>query len=138
MLLQLLNRDVRVLVQMRTTSIIFNQFLYTNRPMVLMRYVYNTSTKFMCYCLRIITRMFTKLNLTMEFSFHLQPESLFSDVGGTLGLYIGFSVITAIEFFVLFYEICVHCGRKSKPSQPARPVGLPGQRYNGLHNMPTR
>ena len=42
----------------------------------------------------------------------IQEESLFSDIGGTVGLYIGFSLITLCEFCAVTILIIRYCCRK--------------------------
>ncbi|XP_070566951.1 degenerin mec-10-like [Ptychodera flava] len=56
---------------------------------------------------------FEKLNyqLTSE-SKDYSMESLFSDIGGTLGLYIGLSMITVFEFFAFIYEMATVFSRR--------------------------
>lgn len=61
------------------------------------------------------------LSPLVNFTFSFQSSSLFSDIGGTLGLYIGFSIITAIEFLVLIYEFCRMCGKGSRKPTPQEP-----------------
>ena len=41
-----------------------------------------------------------------------QPESLFSDIGGTVGLYIGFSLITLCEFAAVIILLMRFCCQK--------------------------
>ena len=39
----------------------------------------------------------------------LQIENFFGDIGGQLGLWIGMSVLTMIEFFQLIIDLCKFC-----------------------------
>jgi hypothetical protein len=48
--------------------------------------------------------------------------NLISDMGGQLGLWMGFSVITVIEFFALFILVCLYACHKPKPQPPQAPV----------------
>ena len=45
------------------------------------------------------------IRLISQRSFPFQLVNLFSDFGGNIGLWIGFSVITFAEFFELFCEV---------------------------------
>jgi hypothetical protein len=48
-----------------------------------------------------------------------QPQDLMASFGGTLGLFLGFSILTLAELFDLFIEILIHVfrGCKSKTAQ---------------------
>lgn len=61
----------------------------------------------------------TLISFLFYFHFCFQVESLFSDVGGTAGLYIGFSLITFLEFGVLAIELLKRCcsGKRSRQQQ---------------------
>ena len=62
-----------------------------------------------------IDNIITFLSAVYEYSFFffwLQPERLFSDIGGTVGLYIGFSLITVCEFAMVAIHLIRYCCRK--------------------------
>ncbi len=53
------------------------------------------------------------LQLVVQYGFFpMQRENLFSDVGGTAGLYVGYSLITACEFLILGLAAIRHFCRK--------------------------
>ena len=74
-----------------------------------------------------------------------QPESLFSDIGGTVGLYIGFSLITLCEFAsvcILLIRFCCKkyfCGEKHESNDEETPTNdSNGQQLNnGIDEMHT-
>ena len=48
----------------------------------------------------------------MSFPVPCQWSRLLSDLGGQFGLWLGFSLLTAVEILQLIFDICHHFGRR--------------------------
>ena len=63
--------------------------------------------------------------------FVLQEESLFSDIGGTVGVFIGFSLITVCEFVVVIILLIRFCCEKYVCKNKNANPDEDNQTYNG-------
>ena len=55
--------------------------------------------------------------LTSTTIFTLQFDNLISDIGGQLGLWIGVSAVTCVEFLALIYSLCCRLTLKRKAAK---------------------
>lgn len=65
------------------------------------------------------------VNQVTVYCYYLQIEDFVSDIGGQLGLWIGFSVLTAAEFLELIMLLCHLVIKKCSSKKTAEPNPVP-------------
>ena len=80
------------------------------------------SSRFLPFCDKLHQVLFNGI-LTSLFKY-LQLETLLSDIGGQMGLFIGISVISLAEFGELLISLCMVAARKSRDRKKTKSSGI--------------